>query len=59
MDKYIEVLHVEDDMDHVDLVKTAATMARLPLRISRVIDGLEALQFLKKEEPFTDRLPAP
>jgi two-component system, chemotaxis family, response regulator Rcp1 len=54
MRNYIEVLHIEDDGDHVDLVKTAASMAKLPLKITSVVDGEEGLQYLNNQGRFAD-----
>ena len=54
MNKPIEVLHIEDDADHVDLVRTAATMAKLPLKINCVPDGEKALQYLRNQDGFAD-----
>ena len=48
----IEVLLVDDDPEDVDLTVEVLRMDRMKLNISVVHDGIEALRFLRKEEPF-------
>jgi CheY-like chemotaxis protein len=48
----ISILLVEDDPDHVDLTRIALQTARVPFGLEVVMDGTEALQYLRHEERF-------
>jgi CheY-like chemotaxis protein len=48
----ISILLVEDDPDHVDLTRIALQTARVPFGLDVVMDGTEALQYLRREPPF-------
>lgn len=48
----ISILLVEDDPDHVDLTRIALQTARVPFGLDVVMDGTEALQYLRREAPF-------
>lgn len=50
--KQITFLLVEDDDDHAEIVIRSLRTERAAKRIDRVIDGVEALQYLKGEGPF-------
>ena len=50
----IEILLVEDSSDDADLMKEALRQGTLPLRVSWVEDGEQALAFLHRREPFRD-----
>src|SRR5262245_38542799 len=45
----MKLLLVEDDEDSVELVKTALSMAKLPIELSVAYDGEEALRLLTKK----------
>lgn len=48
----ISILLVEDDPDHVDLTRIALQTARVPFGLEVVMDGTEALQYLRCEDPY-------
>jgi chemotaxis family two-component system response regulator Rcp1 len=48
----ISILLVEDDPDHVDLTRIALQTARVPFGLDVVMDGTEALQYLRREAPY-------
>lgn len=48
----ISILLVEDDPDHVDLTRIALQTARVPFGLDVAMDGTEALQYLRREEPY-------
>jgi CheY-like chemotaxis protein len=48
----ISILLVEDDPDHVDLTRIALQTARVPFGLEVVMDGTEALQYLRQEDPY-------
>lgn len=48
----ISILLVEDDPDHVDLTRIALQTARVPFGLDVVMDGTEALQYLRREPPY-------
>jgi CheY-like chemotaxis protein len=48
----ISILLVEDDPDHVDLTRIALQTARVPFGLHVVMDGTEALQYLRHEDPY-------
>ena len=52
--KPIEVLLVEDDAGDVVLVTEAFEHNKVHNRLHTVQDGVEALQFLRREPPFAD-----
>lgn len=49
----IEILLIEDDDDDVRLTKKAFENDRILNRVHRVEDGIEALEFLRREGMFT------
>jgi len=53
----ISILLVEDDPDHVDLTRIALQTARVPFGLDVVMDGTEALQYLRREAPFENVAP--
>lgn len=52
--KMLRFLLVEDDDDHAKIVTRTLDKERLTHMIDRVSDGVEALQFLKKEGKFKE-----
>ena len=50
----IEILLIEDDDDDVVLTKKALERDRMRNRIHRVEDGVEAMQFLRREGKYAD-----
>jgi CheY-like chemotaxis protein len=50
----IEILLVEDDLDHADLTMNALSKGKLRNRISHVEDGIEAMAFLHREGKYRD-----
>lgn len=50
----IEILLVEDNVGDVRLTKEALSEAKIPNRLHVASDGLAALQFLRKEQPYGD-----
>jgi len=48
----ISILLVEDDPDHVDLTRIALQTARVPFGLEVVMDGTEALAYLRQEAPY-------
>lgn len=52
--KPVEILLVEDNPGDIDLTLEALEEARLLNNVSVARDGVEALQFLRQKEPFTD-----
>jgi CheY-like chemotaxis protein len=53
----ISILLVEDDPDHVDLTRIALQTARVPFGLEVVMDGTEALQYLRHEDPYFNVAP--
>lgn len=52
----VHFLLVEDDDDHAALVERGLKRNRVQNRVSRVSDGAQAIQFLRKEGEFTDAI---
>lgn len=50
----IEILLVDDDDDDVFLMKIHMERDHIANRISRVQDGVEAMQYLRQQAPFED-----
>ncbi|UVT17849.1 MAG: response regulator [Nitrospira sp.] len=50
----IEILLVEDNIGDVRLTKEALSEAKVPNRLHVAHDGVAALQFLRKEQPYTE-----
>ena len=50
----IEILLVDDDDDDVMLTKKSLEKDRILNRINRVVDGVEALAYLRKEGEYAD-----
>ena len=50
-----EVLLVDDDINDVFIMKRALDKANVVLNLHHVSDGVEAMQFLKKENPYTTK----
>ena len=51
----LHLLLVEDDMDHAYLVRRSLAKARISNSLDHVRDGLEALKYLGRDEPYGDR----
>jgi CheY-like chemotaxis protein len=54
----MNVLHIEDDRDHIELVAAAAKLSQAPFKIQVIKDGLEALYRLNNRGPYKD-IPLP
>lgn len=54
MQKTIEILLVEDNPADVDLTKETLEYAKIRNRLHVAVDGVEALQFLRREARFAD-----
>jgi CheY-like chemotaxis protein len=50
----IEILLIEDNPGDARLTKEALREARVSNRLSHVIDGVEAMAFVRREPPFAD-----
>jgi len=50
----IEILLVEDDPDHADLTMEALGKGKVRNRINHVVDGVEAMAFLRREGNYRD-----
>ena len=50
----IEILLVEDSPSDAELTIEALTEAKVTNRLSRVEDGVEAMQFLRRQGPYAD-----
>jgi two-component system, chemotaxis family, response regulator Rcp1 len=48
----VQVLLVEDSIDDADLMIAALEEGRLPVRVSRVEDGEEAILYLRRQGPY-------
>jgi len=57
-DKVVEVLLVEDSSGDIRLTREAFRAASEPISLHVATDGLEAMQFLRREPPF-DGVPRP
>jgi CheY-like chemotaxis protein len=49
----IEILHVEDSLGDANLLKQVLKKAGFPNKLNTVLDGEQALLFLKKEKNYT------
>ena len=54
-EKLVRFLLVEDDDDHADLAIRALNRGRILNSVDRVIDGVEALRFLRAEGEYSER----
>lgn len=54
MTSNIEILLVEDNPADVDLTRETMDLCKIVNNLNVVHDGVEALQFLRKEGPFAD-----
>lgn len=52
--KVINILLVEDDAGDVELTREGLATGRFTVHLHTVVDGIKALQFLKREEPYAD-----
>src|SRR3989339_1843673 len=52
--KRIDVLLVEDDAGDVELTKEGLLAAKMLVNLHVVVDGEKAMQFLRKEPPYTN-----
>jgi len=52
--RLVRILLVEDSEGDVALTRAALSRARVSNDLHRVADGVEALQYLRREAPFTD-----
>jgi CheY-like chemotaxis protein len=50
----IEILLVDDDIADVKLTQRALASGRIANRVHAVRDGIEAMQFLRREPPYQD-----
>lgn len=50
----IDILLVEDNEGDVHLTQEALKKAKVRNRVHTTTDGVEAMQFLRREKPFTD-----
>lgn len=50
----IEVLLVEDNPDDVELTREALKDAKMQINLSTASDGVQALAFLHREDPYAD-----
>ncbi len=50
----IEILLVEDNLGDVRLTKEALSEAKVPNRLHVAHDGVVAMQFLRKEQPYSE-----
>ena len=53
--RQLHFLLVEDDLDHAYLVGRSMTKARVANTLDHVCDGLQALKYLAREQPYSDR----
>lgn len=51
----LNLLLIEDDDDHVELVRRAIAGSRIANRVTRVVDGNDALAYLHARAPYTER----
>ncbi len=52
----IEILLVEDDPGDVELTRETLLESKIMLNLNVVSDGVEALAYLRKEEPFAEAI---
>jgi CheY-like chemotaxis protein len=52
--KMIDILLIEDDLGDVELTKEGLQAAKMLINLHVVDDGVKALQYLKKEGPYTN-----
>ena len=52
--KVIDILLVEDDQGDVELTREGLAAGKMLVNLHTVDDGVKALQFLRREEPYGD-----
>jgi two-component system, chemotaxis family, response regulator Rcp1 len=52
--KVVDILLVEDDEGDVELTREGLAAGKMLVNLHTVDDGLKALRFLRREEPYTD-----
>jgi len=52
--RVIDILLVDDDQGDVELTREGLAAGKVLVRLQTVDDGLKALRFLRREEPYTD-----
>lgn len=52
----INILMAEDNMDDVELTREALTDSKMAINLVHVIDGVEALAYLRKKPPYIDAI---
>jgi two-component system response regulator len=52
--KTIDILLVEDDQGDVELTREGLAAGKMFVNLHTVDDGIKALHFLRREEPYTD-----
>ncbi|MDD2542441.1 MAG: response regulator [Desulfuromonadaceae bacterium] len=52
--KVVDILLVEDDPGDVELTREGLAAGKMLVNLHTVDDGIKALKFLRREEPFTD-----
>ncbi|MEM7103915.1 MAG: response regulator [Bacteroidota bacterium] len=50
----VNILLIEDNPGDVRLTQEAFNEGRIPIKLSVVMDGEEALSYLRKEDPYTE-----
>jgi CheY-like chemotaxis protein len=53
-EKPIEILLIEDSPSDAQLAREALESAKIANRLSHVEDGVEALRFLRRQDPYAD-----
>ena len=54
VENLVHFLLVEDDESHAELVRRNLAKERVENTLDRVVDGAEALQYLRRQGPFAD-----
>ncbi len=54
-ERALEILMIEDNPDDVELAIEALQEAKMLIHIEAVHDGLEALKYLRKEDPYQNK----
>ncbi len=52
--KVVDILLVEDDPGDVELTREGLAAGTVPVHLHAVDDGIKALRFLRREEPYAD-----
>jgi two-component system, chemotaxis family, response regulator Rcp1 len=52
--KRVNVLLVEDDVGDVELAEEAVRQGNVSFKLSVVEDGVQAMRYLRREDPFTE-----